>query len=108
MAVYLVSSITVRDEEQQEDYEDRGLALLESYGGRTLVDSGSINILRGDWTPRRLIIVEFEEMDDLRAMLNSDEFARLRELAADAIDGDLVFVDGITPATLGRGTPRRP
>ena len=107
MAVYLVSSITVRDEEQREDYEDRGLALLESYGGRTLVDSSSINYLRGDWMPRRLVIVEFEEMDDLRAMLNSDEFARLRELATDAIDGDLVFVDGIKPpAAQSRGTLR--
>ena len=95
MAVYLVSNITVRDEQQQDDYETRGLALLESYGGKTLVDSSSIKLLRGDWKPRRLIIVEFEELDNLRAMLDSDEFARLRELAADAIDGDLVFVDGI-------------
>ena len=65
--------------------------------------------LRGDWTPRRLIIVEFEELSDLRAMLDSDEFARLRELAAGAIDGDLVFVDGIQPpATRRRGKPRQP
>lgn len=107
MAVYLVSSITVRDEEQRDEYEDRGLALLESFGGRAIVDSGSINFLRGDWKPRRLIIVEFEEMDDLRAMLDSDEFARLRELAAGVIDGDLVFVDGIRPPRAqSRGTLR--
>ncbi len=107
MAVYLVSSITVRDEEQRDEYEDRGLALLESFGGKAIVDSGSINFLRGDWKPRRMIIVEFEEMADLRAMLDSDEFARLRELAAGAIYGDLVFVDGIKPPRAqSRGTLR--
>jgi len=54
-----------------------------------------------------MIIVEFEEMADLRAMLDSDEFARLRELAAGAIYGDLVFVDGIKPPRAqSRGTLR--
>ena len=95
MAVYLVSSIDVTDEERYEEYHERGMALVEDYGGRYLVSGGDTRVLRGDWTPRRLTIVEFDDAASVEAMFASDEFALLRELAAGAVEGTLLQVEGV-------------
>ncbi|MCY3662574.1 MAG: DUF1330 domain-containing protein [bacterium] len=95
MAAYLISSIDVIDEDSYEEYQERGMALLENYGGRYLVSGGDVKLLRGDWRPRRLILVEFDSADDIEAMFASDEFVNLRELASGAIEGTLIQVEGV-------------
>ena len=95
MAVYLISSIDVTDEERYEEYHERGMALVENHGGRYLVSGGDARVLRGDWTPRRLTIVEFDDTASVATMFASDEFAMLRELAAGTVEGTLVQVEGV-------------
>ena len=95
MAVYAISSIDVLDEARHSEYRERGRALIEAHGGRYLVDGGDITLLRGDWRPRRLVVVEFDDDDSMQAMFASDEFAELRELADGAIEGTLILVDGV-------------
>ncbi len=93
MAVYLVSSIDVVDEAGYEEYHERTEALVSNHGGRYLVTGGETIVLRGDWTPQRLTIIEFDDAGSVEAMFESDEFARLRELAAGTVQGTLVRVD---------------
>ncbi|MXV91806.1 MAG: DUF1330 domain-containing protein [Acidimicrobiia bacterium] len=95
MAVYVISSIDVLDEASHGEYHERGEALVEAHGGRYLISGGDVNVLRGDWTPRRLTVVEFDDADSVQAMFASDEFAELRELAAGAVEGTLILVDGV-------------
>ncbi len=49
----------------------------------------------GDWTPRHLTVVEFEDADNLRAMFESEELAEIRKMVAGAIEGTLIAVDGV-------------
>ncbi len=95
MAVYIISSIDVLDEERHGEYRERGKALIAAHGGRYLVDGGAITMLRGDWRPRRLTVIEFEDAESVQAMVASDEFAELRKLAAGTIEGNLLIVDGV-------------
>ncbi len=50
-------------------------------------------MLRGEWTPRQITIIEFDDAGSVDAMFESDDFARLRELAAGTVEGCLVRVD---------------
>lgn len=95
MAVYLISSIDVLDEDRYEEYREAGQALMDAHGGRYLVSGGETTVLRGDWTARRLTIVEFPDRSSVDALFASDGFARFRELAEGAITGTLVRVDGV-------------
>lgn len=95
MAVYLISSIDVIDEARHGEGHERAKALVAAHGGRYLVTGGDINVLRGDWTPRRLTVIEFEDNDSVQAMFESDEFAELRGLVASAIEGDLIVAEGV-------------
>lgn len=93
MAVYLISSIDVTDEADHEEYHEQGEALVNNYRGRYLVNGGRIEVLRGEWTPRQVTIIEFDDASSVEAMFESDDFARLRELASGTIEGCLVRVD---------------
>ena len=95
MAVYLISSIDVLDEARYEEYHERGIALAENHGGRYLVSGGDTTVLRGDWSPRRLTIIEFEDGDRVDALFASDEFANLRQIAKGTVERTLVRVDGV-------------
>lgn len=95
MATYVISSIDVLDEARHGEYRARGRALAEAHGGRYLVDGGAVDVLRGDWTPRRLTVVEFEDADNLQAMLESEELAEIRKMVAGAIEGTLIVVEGV-------------
>ncbi|MDE0654718.1 MAG: DUF1330 domain-containing protein [bacterium] len=94
MAVYLISSIDVTDETDHDEYHEQGEALVSNHGGRYLVNRGRIEVLKGEWAPRHVSIIEFDDADSLETMFESDDFARLRELAAGFVEGNLVRVDG--------------
>ncbi|MCE2532372.1 MAG: DUF1330 domain-containing protein [Acidimicrobiia bacterium] len=93
MAVHLISSIDVDDEAGYEEFHERSEALVSNHGGRYLVIGGETSVLRGDWSPQRLTLIQFDDADSVEAMFDSDEFARLRELAAGTVQGNLVRVD---------------
>ena len=94
MAIYLISSIDVTDEADHEEYHEQGEALVSNHGGRYLVNRGRTESLKGDWAPRQVTIIEFDDASSMEAMFESDDFARLRELAAGFVEGNLVRVDG--------------
>ena len=94
MAVYLISSVDVTDDTGYEEYHDQAEALVNNYRGKYLVNGGSTAVLRGEWMPREVTIIEFADDGSVEAMFDSDEFARLRELAAGNVEGCLVRVDG--------------
>lgn len=93
MPVYLISSIDVTDEADHDEYHEQGEALVSNHGGRYLVNGGEIEVLRGEWTPGQLTIIEFADADSVEAMFESDDFTRLRELATGIVEGCLVRVD---------------
>src|SRR5437879_5184522 len=58
MAAYLIADITVHDPDGYKAYAADVSALIAKHGGKYLVRGGGVDVLEGDWTPARLIIVE--------------------------------------------------
>ncbi len=48
---------------------------IRQYGGRYLTRGGASEVLEGDWTPQRLVLLEFPSMDEARAFYRSPEYA---------------------------------
>jgi uncharacterized protein (DUF1330 family) len=59
MATYMIADVEITDPELFREYQRRGPATYEQSVGRYLVRGGAVDVLEGDWRPRRLIIVEF-------------------------------------------------
>ena len=51
-------------------------------------------VIEGTWEPKRLVVLEFESMNQAKAWYYSDEYAELKKLRQSASIGNLVFADG--------------
>ena len=70
-------------------------ANIAAFGGRYLTRGGATEVLEGDWTPRRLVILEFPTMVRLKEWYNSAEYAPLLSLRKASSSSNLVIAEGI-------------
>ena len=51
-------------------------------------------VLEGSWDPKRLVVLEFESMEQAKAWYDSPEYADLKKLRQSASIGKLIFASG--------------
>src|SRR6185503_16274548 len=74
MAAYVIGEIEVTDPASYEDYRKQVLATIQKYGGKFLARGGSVEALEGGWAPKRLVLLEFPSIDQLRKWYRSPEY----------------------------------
>ena len=100
---YVISEVTVRDEEQAARYRELAAASIAEYGGRYLVRGAEIDAVEGTTGNGRLVIVEFPSMERARAWYMSASYAPARVLRETALDRRLLFVEGVSLAGTAEG-----
>lgn len=95
MAAYLIADIEVTDAAGYEEYRKGVPETIAAHGGRYLVRGGAVEVREGDWSPRRLVILEFPTMARLRAWYESPEYQPLRRQRERSANSRLVMVEGI-------------
>ncbi len=98
MPAYLFANVEVTDPAGYEQYRQRVLATIEAFGGRYLVRGGATEVLEGDWTPKRMVILEFPDMVQLQAWYHSSEYRPLLALRQATANSTLIAVEGISSA----------
>jgi len=94
MAAYVVIETQVTAPGTYEDYKAIASGVVAAYGGRYLARGGAMDVLEGDWTPSRLVILEFPSLDAARRFYDSPEYAKAREVRAGAATLRMVAVEG--------------
>jgi uncharacterized protein (DUF1330 family) len=94
MAAYVINDMVVTDPALLDEYKKLSPATVAQYGGRFLVRGGAIHPLEGDWTPERLVIIEFPSVEQARAWADSPEYAPARRLRQRASISRLIVVEG--------------
>ena len=97
MPAYVISDVTFRNPDAVESYRSRAAASIAHYGGRYVARGGAVEVLEGDWTPERIIIVEFPDMERARAWYRSPEYATALQVRDAALTRNLILVDGTLP-----------
>ena len=95
MAGYMIADVTVTDPEGFEEYRKLVSATIEAYGGRYLVRGGATEPVEGDWNPNRLVILEFDSVEQAKAWYYSDEYAGPKEMRHNSATTNATFVEGI-------------
>lgn len=95
MAAYLLVNIEVTDPVGFEEYRKVVGATIAAHGGRYIARGGITQVLEGDWTPKRVVMLEFPDIARLRAWYDSPEYRALIELRQRTSYSDLVIVDGV-------------
>ena len=99
MPAYLINDMDVTDPDLLEDYKKLSPATVQQFGGRFLARGGATAVIEGDWSPKRLVILEFPSLEQARAWTNSAEYAPAKQVRQRASRSNIVVVEGAPAST---------
>lgn len=94
MSAYVIVNITVHDPARYEEYKRLAPPSISAYGGRYVARGGPVDVCEGDWTPARLVVLEFPSLERARAWWASPEYAPAKALRQSCADAQLVITEG--------------
>ncbi len=95
MAGYVIVQVHIHDAETFAVYRDMVPPTLEPFSGRYLVRGGDWELLEGEWNPNRVVVIEFDSVEQAKAWWSSDLYAPARELREQSTDSKLIIVEGV-------------
>ena len=95
MSAYVVVEVEVHDKDRYETYKQMVLPSLAAYGGRFIVRGGEVETLEGEWSPTRLVIVEFPSAERAKAWWGSEEYAEAKALRQATARSRMIVVAGV-------------
>ena len=94
MPAFLIADIEVTNPEGFKKYQDTVPGTIEKYGGKYLVRGGDHETLEGEWSPHRLVVLQFPNMTTLKKWYNSDDYQAILGSRTDNSNGSVVIVEG--------------
>ncbi|MBI2161050.1 MAG: DUF1330 domain-containing protein [Candidatus Rokubacteria bacterium] len=94
MAGYVIADVNVTNAAAYEEYRKLVPASIQKYGGKYLVRGGKHEKLEGTWTPSRLVVIEFESVEQARRWYLSDEYRRAKEVRQRTALSNVIIVEG--------------
>jgi uncharacterized protein (DUF1330 family) len=94
MPAYVIAETDVHDAEQYEHYKAAAPETIAAYGGRYVARGGELSVFEGDWLPKRLVILEFDDLAAAKRWYDSPEYSEVRKLREDAATFRVVAVQG--------------
>jgi uncharacterized protein (DUF1330 family) len=94
MPAYLLVDVDVHDPERYEEYRAQAPATIHAYGGRYLARGGAAELLEGDRTPHRVVVLEFPSVERARAWYESEAYRDAKALRQRTSKGSLLLVEG--------------
>ena len=95
MPAYLIVETDITDPEQYEQYKAASPGAVAAGGGRFVVRGGELAVLEGDWHPKRLVLLEFPDLEAAKAFYDSPVYAEARKLREGAAKLNMVAVEGV-------------
>lgn len=95
MSAYVIVEVDVTDPEQYARYRESVPASLDANGGRFLARGGETATLEGDWQPKRIVVMEFDDLEAARRWYDSPEYRESRDIRAGAANMRMIAVAGV-------------
>lgn len=95
MAGYAIIHDEVQDQALFAEFRRRVGATVEAHGGRYLVRGGAIEVMDGDWSPDRIVVIEFDSAEQARAWLTSPEYTEIKQIRMKAASASVIIVEGV-------------
>jgi len=94
MTAFVIFDIEVTDPENYEGYKRLAAPTVEMFGGKYIARGGQTEILEGDWSPKRIVIMQFESVERAKAWINSPEYSEARALRHKYSVSKAIVVEG--------------
>ena len=96
MSIYLVFENEIHDKAVYERYKQAVKPMVEAVGGEYLTRDGKVDVLVGDWKPKRVVIFKWPSQEALDAFMASEEYQPWKKLRESVTTTKtLIRVEGI-------------
>lgn len=93
MGALVIVDVRVTDPERFDKYKQLVPATLERYGGRFLARGGRVEMLEGDWSPQRIVVLEFPTLERAKAWWASEEYRLPKEMRMASAETRMIAVE---------------
>ena len=94
MKAYLVLDFSIRDLEGFRPYIANVPTFIDKHGGKYIVRGAEPRTIEGDWSPERLVIIEFPAKLNAEQFLVDPGFRELAKIRHSTTTSKLILVDG--------------
>ena len=95
MPAYIIVETDIHDAEQYELYKQAAPAAVSAGGGRFIARGGELAVLEGEWQPKRLVLLEFPDLEAAKRFYDSPEYQEAKRLREGAASFNMVAVQGL-------------
>ena len=94
-SAYIIANVEVTNPTQYEDYKKWSSAAMQAHGAEVCVRGGRIEVLEGDWSPERVVILKFPSVEAARRFNDSPEYGKARAARQGAAIMRMIVVEGL-------------
>jgi uncharacterized protein (DUF1330 family) len=94
MATYLIADLEISNPDEFKKYSEKVVATVKQYGGKYLVRGGDVQILEGASKAKRITILEFPTVEQLKKWYFSPEYQAIIGFRHRAALSNLLIVHG--------------
>ncbi len=87
-SAYIIANVEVTNPTQYEDYKKWSTEAMQAHGAEVCVRGGKVEVLEGDWTPERIVMLKFPSVEKAKAF---NELARIRARRAQPRQGAAIM-----------------
>lgn len=94
MKGYIIVDVTITDPVKYEDYKKLTPGSLKPYDGKFIVRGAKCETLEGDWSPQRIVVLEFPSVERAKAWWSSDTYAPAKAIRQAASITKMLVIEG--------------
>ncbi|GHC80497.1 hypothetical protein GCM10007320_22220 [Pseudorhodoferax aquiterrae] len=94
-SAYILADVTVTNPAQYEEYKKWSTAAMQAHGAEVCVRGGKVEVLEGDWSPSRLVMLKFPSVEAAKAFDASPEYGKARAARQGAAIMRMIVVEGV-------------
>ncbi len=94
-SAYIIADVNVTDPQQYEQYKKLSTLAMKAGGAQVCVRGGAVQVLEGDWSPSRLVMLKFPSTAQAQAFYDSPEYLAARDARQGAAVMHMLLVEGV-------------
>ena len=97
MSAFVIFDVEIRDPERYQAFMRQVKPAIEAAGGKYLARGGAQKVYEGDWSPRRIVLLEFPSVAAWESFYNGPTYQGLKAIRDECSSARLVSVEGLAP-----------
>jgi uncharacterized protein (DUF1330 family) len=97
MSAFVIFDVDIHDATRYQEFMQGVKPALEAAGARYLARGGTHKVHEGDWTPRRIVLLEFPSIAAWEQFYNGPVYQGLKSVRDECSSARLVAFEGVSP-----------